>query len=196
MNKRETGVFSGSFNPIHAGHLMLASYLCAFTSLEEVWFVVSPHNPLKKAEELLPDDLRLEMVRLALEDYDQLIPSDVEFHMPRPSYTIDTLDALTQAYPDRRFSLIIGSDNWSVFDRWKDCERLIRNYRILIYPRLGVNVVIPEQYRETIQLVNAPVIEISSTFIRHSIMDGKNMRAFLPPRVYEYIVRNQLYRHK
>jgi len=100
MNKRETGIFSGSFNPIHAGHVMLASYLCAFTSLEEIWFVVSPHNPLKKAEELLPDDIRLEMVRLALGDYDQLIPSDVEFHMPRPSYTIDTLDALTQAYPD------------------------------------------------------------------------------------------------
>ena len=173
---------------------MLASYLCAFTSLEEVWFVVSPHNPLKKAEELLPDDIRLEMVRLALEDYDQLIPSDVEFHMPRPSYTIDTLTTLTQAYPDRRFSLIIGGDNWSSFDRWKDHERLIRNYRILIYPRLGVNVVIPEQYCETIQLVNAPVIEISSTFIRRSIRDGKNMRAFIPPKTYAFLEQHNLYR--
>ncbi len=156
--------------------------------------MVSPHNPLKKAEELLPDDIRLEMVRLALEDYDQLIPSDVEFHMPRPSYTIDTLDALAQAHPDRRFSLIIGGDNWSSFDQWKDYERLIQNYRILIYPRLGVNVVIPEQYRDTIQLVNAPVIEISSTFIRRSIRDGKDMRAFIPPKTYEFLEQHNLYR--
>lgn len=176
------------------GHLMLANYISAFTSVEEIWFVVSPQSPLKKADDLLDDDIRLEMVRLALQDYDQLIPSDVEFRMPRPSYTIDTLDALTQAHPDRRFSLIIGSDNWSVFDRWKGYERLIRDYRILIYPRLGVNVVIPEQYRETIQPVNAPVIEISSTFIRHSIRDGKNIRAFLPPAVYTYIEQNRLYR--
>jgi nicotinate-nucleotide adenylyltransferase len=194
MHKRETGIFSGSFNPIHAGHLMLASYLCAFTSLEEIWFVVSPHNPLKKAAELLPDDIRLEMVRLALEDYDQLIPSDVEFHMPRPSYTIDTLDVLTRAHPDRRFSLIIGGDNWSSFDRWKGHERLIRDYRILIYPRLGVNVVIPEQYRDTIQLVKAPVLEISSTFIRRCIRDGKNMRAFIPPKTYEFLEQRNLYR--
>lgn len=193
-NKRETGIFSGSFNPVHMGHLMLANYISAFTSVEEIWFVVSPQSPLKKADDLLDDDIRLEMVRLALQDYDQLIPSDVEFHMPRPSYTIDTLDALTQAYPDRRFSLIIGSDNWLVFDRWKEYERLIRDYRILIYPRLGVNAVIPEQYRKTIQPVNAPVLEISSTFIRHSIRDGKNIRAFLPPAVYSYIKQNRLYR--
>ena len=193
-NKRETGIFSGSFNPVHMGHLMLANYISAFTSVEEIWFVVSPQSPLKKADDLLDDDIRLEMVRLALQDYDQLIPSDVEFHMPRPSYTIDTLDALTQAYPDRRFSLIIGSDNWSVFDRWKEYERLIRDYRILIYPRLGVNAVIPEQYHETIQPVNAPLIEISSTFIRHSIRDGKNIRAFLPPAVFDYIKQNRLYR--
>src|SRR5690554_1571023 len=101
MQKKETGIFSGSFNPLHAGHLILANYLCEFTHLEEVWLVVSPHNPLKKAEELLDDDLRLEMVRLALEDYDRIVVSDVEFHMPCPSYTIDTLTRLSGEHPDR-----------------------------------------------------------------------------------------------
>ena len=194
MNKQEIGLFSGSFNPIHVGHLMLASYLCEFTRLEEIWFVVTPHNPLKESAELLDDELRLQMVRLALEDYERMRVSDVEFHMPRPSYTIDTLSKLSHTHPDKNFTLIIGGDNWTYFNRWKAYQRLIDTVPILIYPRLGEAVVIPEQYRDTIQLVNAPLVEVSSTFIRKSIREKKNMRAFVPAKVYDFIEQHGLYR--
>lgn len=193
MQKQHIGIFSGSFNPIHAGHLILANYLCEFTGLDEVWFVVTPHNPLKGGVDLLDDDMRLEMTRLALEEFDHMTVSDVEFHMPRPSYTIDTLTRLVNEYPDKNFTLIIGGDNWNQFYRWKEYERLMSSYPILIYPRLGEEVVIPEQFHASVRLVQAPIVEISSTFIRESIRNGKNMRAFLPPKVYDFIVRKGLY---
>lgn len=193
MQKQQIGIFSGSFNPVHAGHLILANYICEFTELDEVWFVVSPHNPFKEREDLLDDDMRLEMVRLALEKYDNMIASDVELHMPRPSYTIDTLARLTSEYPDKNFTLIIGSDNWKQFPKWKESQHLIKNYQVLVYPRLGEEVVIPEELTGSIRLVEAPIVEISSTFIRESIRNGKNMRAFLPPKVYDFIVRNGIY---
>lgn len=173
---------------------MLASYVCTFTALDEVWFVVTPRNPLKNTDELLDDRYRLEMVRSAIEPYHRLLVSDVEFHMPRPSYTIDTLDRLTTLYPDKRFTLIIGADNWNQLPLWKEHERLIRSYPVLIYPRLGEEVVIPETMRESVRLVDAPVLEISSTFIRRSIGEGKNMRAFVPAKVYDLIERNGWYR--
>ncbi|OJV79872.1 MAG: nicotinic acid mononucleotide adenylyltransferase [Bacteroidia bacterium 44-10] len=193
MQKQQIGIFSGSFNPVHAGHLILANYICEFTELDEVWFVVSPHNPFKEREDLLDDDMRLEMVRLALEKYDNMIASDVELHMPRPSYTIDTLARLTSEYPDKNFTLIIGSDNWKQFPKWKESQHLIKNYQVLVYPRLGEEVVIPEELTGSVRLVEAPIVEISSTFIRESIRNGKNMRAFLPPKVYDFIVRNGIY---
>lgn len=194
MRSKEIGIFSGSFNPIHLGHLMLANYMCEFTPLEEVWFVVSPQNPLKEAHGLLDDDLRLEMTRRALEDFPSLLASDVEFGMPRPSYTIDTLTRLREMHPDKRFTLIIGGDNWVQFDRWKTPQQLIRSFQIFIYPRLGEEIVIPESLRESVRPVDAPVIELSSTFIRNSIREGKNMRAFLPPAVYDFIEAQKLYR--
>jgi nicotinate-nucleotide adenylyltransferase len=194
MNRLETGLFSGSFNPIHMGHLMLANYISAFTSLQEIWFVVTPHSPLKKRESLLSDAVRLEMVRLALEDYPTMRVSDVEFYMPRPSYTIDTLNLLSELHPERKFSLIIGGDNWLLFDRWKDYKLILERYPLIVYPRPGENVQIPESLSQTVKVVNAPQLEISSTFIRNSIQEGKNVRAFLPPKVYEYILQNQLYR--
>lgn len=193
MQKQQIGIFSGSFNPVHAGHLILANYICEFTELDEVWFVVSPHNPFKEREDLLDDDMRLEMVRLALEKYDNMIASDVELHMPRPSYTINTLARLTNEYPDKNFTLIIGSDNWKQFPKWKESQHLIKNYQVLVYPRLGEEVVIPEELTGSVRLVEAPIVEISSTFIRESIRNGKNMRAFLPPKVYDFIVRNGIY---
>lgn len=194
MHKKEIAIFSGSFNPIHAGHLMLASYMCEFTTVDEVWLVVSPHNPLKETGELLDDNLRLEMVNAAVAPYRNLKVSDVEFHLPRPSYTIDTLDYLTAQHPGTRFSLIIGGDNWNQLPLWKEHERLIKSYPMLIYPRPGEEVVIPEVLRESVQLVDAPMLEISSTFIRKSIREGKEMRAFLPEGAYELIVKNGWYR--
>ena len=137
MNRLETGLFSGSFNPIHMGHLMLANYIVPYF-LQEIWFVVTPHSPLKKRESLLSDAVRLEMVRLALEDYPTMRVSDVEFYMPRPSYTIDTLNLLSELHPERKFSLIIGGDNWLLFDRWKD-YKLIWSLPLIVYPT-GENV--------------------------------------------------------
>ncbi len=188
------GVFSGSFNPIHVGHLILANYMLEFTCLDEIWFVVTPHNPLKRQDDLLDDQQRLEMVRLALQDYDGLYASDVEFRMPRPSFTVDTLAKLEKEWPDHEFILMIGGDNWVIFDQWKEYERILQNYRVFIYPRKGEEVSIPPKLQCNVQVVDAPMVEVSSSFIRDGIKGGKNMRAFLPQNVYEYIEEKELYR--
>lgn len=194
MRKKQVGIFSGSFNPIHIGHLILANYMLEFTYLDEVWFLVTPHNPLKEAESLLGDNIRLEMTRLAVKDFDRLLVSDIEFDMPKPSYTIETLTKLKAENPGLEFTLLIGSDNWVKFPRWKDNERLAKEFKILVYPRLGEDVLINGLHTENIRLVDAPVVEISSTFIRESIRAGKDVRAFLPNRVYDYILSNKLYK--
>lgn len=193
MQKKEIGIFSGSFNPVHNGHIILASYLSEFTYLDEVWLVVTPQNPLKSSSILIEDNVRLEMVKIAVEGYDRLTVSDVEFNMPRPSYTIDTLTQLSKENQNVNFTLIIGADNWTLFNRWKSSDKIINGYKILVYPRLGAELVIPDKYRHSVQSVDAPVIEISSTFIRNSIKEGKNIRAFIPEKVYEYILDNRLY---
>lgn len=184
MKKLKTGIFSGSFNPIHIGHLALANYLCEFGEVDEVWFVVSPHNPLKKPADLWPDELRLRLVQLAIGDYPHFHASDFEFHLPRPSYTIHTLDCLKEAYPDREFHLIIGSDNWQRFGCWRESERIIAENQLLVYPRPGYPVnkdLLPANVR----IVNSPTFEISSTFIRNVLAEGKDVRYFLHPAVYE-----------
>jgi nicotinate-nucleotide adenylyltransferase len=165
-----------------------------FTYLDEVWFLVTPHNPLKEAESLLGENIRLEMTRLAVKDFDRLLVSDIEFDMPKPSYTIETLTKLKAENPGLEFTLLIGSDNWVKFPRWKDNERLAKEFKILVYPRLGEDVLINGLHTENVRLVDAPVVEISSTFIRESIRAGKDVRAFLPNRVYDYILSNKLYK--
>ena len=186
MEKTKTGIFSGSFNPIHIGHLALANYLCEFEGLDEVWFMVTPHNPFKKQADLWSDELRLQLVQLAIEGYPRFCASDFEFHLPRPSYTVHTLNRLKEVYPEREFQLIIGSDNWKVFDQWFESERIVSENKILVYPRPGFPVD-ASQLPPNVHLAHSPIFEISSTFIRQALAAGNDVRYFLHPAVYTKI---------
>ena len=174
-----TGLFSGSFNPIHIGHLALANWICEFGGVDEIWFLVSPQNPFKKESDLMDENSRLQLVESAIAGYAKFKASDFEFKLPRPSYTINTLRALQIQFPDRAFHLIMGADSWASIVGWKDYISLITEFPVLIYPRKGYEIVIPEHYLN-IKKVEAPLFEISSTFIRQSIRDGKDVRFFLP----------------
>lgn len=193
---KKTGLFFGSFNPIHIGHLILANYILENSDMDELWFVVSPHNPLKEKKSLLKDHNRLEMVNLAIENYPRMRASDVEFSLPRPSYTIDTLAYLTEKYPTNSFSLIMGEDNLASFRKWKNYETLAANYQIIVYPRLFKRE-IGEAYFEhpNISKVSAPVIELSATEIRQMLAEGKNVRPMLPPEVFSYLEGSNFYRN-
>lgn len=183
----KVGIFSGSFNPVHIGHLALANYICEFDDLDEVWFVVTPHNPFKDGQELMDDNLRLNMVKHAVEGYPHFRVSDIEFGLPRPSYTINTLDKLNELYPHNEFHLIVGSDNWSCFNSWREARRILATSHILVYPRSGYPVD-TASLPPNVRLVNAPIIEISSTFIRQALRTGKDIRYFLPPSVWKEMV--------
>lgn len=191
--KETIGILGGSFNPVHTGHLMLASYLSQWGYVDKVWLTLSPLNPLKQASGLIADTERLAMLDIAAKGLAGAEVCDIELAMPRPSYTIDTLDELARRYPDKRFKLIIGSDNWLVFDRWRDPERILADYGVIVYPRPGYDVS-AEMTRPGMTLAEAPVADISSTFIRAAIADGKDMTVFLPPGVFTYITDNRLYR--
>ena len=182
---KKTGIFSGSFNPIHIGHLALANWLCAYEELDEIWFLVTPHSPLKKKEELMDDEKRLQLARLAVSDYPKFKVSDFEFSLPQPTYTYDTLQALEQVYPDHSFCFIMGADNWEIFHKWKNYTLLLEQYPILIYPRKGYPIIIPDKYNN-VKAVDAPEMEISSTFIRKAIADGKDVRFFLPEAIRSF----------
>lgn len=187
--KARTGIFGGSFNPIHTGHLALANYLCEFEGLDEVWFMVSPQNPHKEEKGLLPENTRLELVEAAIGDYPRFKASGFEFSLPRPSYTVHTLQKLREAYPERSFELIIGSDNWLSFHRWKEAAQILAATRILVYPRPGFPVdrtTLPA----SVQVVDAPLLDISSTFIREAMAEGKDVRFFLHPQVWKMLTSN------
>jgi nicotinate-nucleotide adenylyltransferase len=192
MTKIKTGIFSGSFNPVHIGHLSLANYLCEYEGLDEIWFVISPLNPLKFTENLLNEGKRLELVKAAIAGYPKFRVSDVELTLPRPSYTIRTLEHLRNIHPDRDFTLIIGSDNWNTFDRWKESDRIINRFNILIYPRRAYPIDDPS-LPLTIRAVKAPLLDISSTFIREALAEGKEITFFLHPASYKIIKEEGLY---
>jgi len=189
----KTGLFFGSFNPIHCGHLMIASYMVEFAGLDQVWFVVSPQNPLKEKSTLLAGHHRLAMVNLAIEDDRRFKSSNIEFKMPEPSYTIDTLTYLTEKYPRREFIMIAGSDNLATFHKWKNYEELLKQYRIYLYPRPDAA---PSRFdgHPAITRVSAPLITLSSSFIRKGVKENKNMRWFLPEKVWKYIDEMNFYK--
>lgn len=230
-----TGLLFGSFNPIHIGHVAIAGYMKEFAGMEEIWFIVSPQNPHKSKDQLATPAARLNMVKLALENYPSFKVSDIEFGMPVPSYTLDTMKKLNALYTGRDFHLIIGTDNIDSIGHWKGSEILLKEYKFLIYPRLfsglekGVSrnskpcqdnlskfnesensrsdsanspansktylqvAEIPGIFKNA-KFVDAPVIEISSSFIRIAIKEGKDMQAFMPSRAYDYLVKNRLYK--
>ncbi|SRR6056297_131845 len=182
----KTGLFFGSFNPVHIGHLAIANYMIEFSDLQAFWFVVSPQNPLKKKKTLLPEYHRLELTHLAIEGDDRFDVSDIEFRMPKPSYTIDTLTYLSEKQPGREFVMIMGADGLKNFHRWKNADLLEKQYHRYVYPRPGAEIEnIGEQ--KNITFVDAPLMEISSSFIRKAISEGKDIRYFLPPKTYTYI---------
>ena len=188
-----TGLYFGSFNPVHIGHLAIANYMVEFTGLDEFWFVVTPQNPHKQKANLLNDYDRLEMMHLAVEDDDRLQVSDIEFYLPKPSYTVDTLAYLKERNPNRHFKILMGSDNLLNFHKWKNYETIVENYGVFVYPRPGFDKTNVQQHKNIVIAENAPQMEISSSFIRKSIKNGKDVRHFLPPKVWEYIERKGFY---
>ena len=189
----KVGLYFGSFNPVHIGHLALANYIVEYTGLEAVWFVVSPQNPLKQRAQLLDDYQRLHLVNLALRDFPKFRACDVEFRMPKPSYTIDTLAYLGEQHPNHEFTLIMGEDNLATLHKWKNYELLLNDYRIMVYPRPNCPKTEFHQHPH-VQLIDAPQIDISSSFIRQSIGSGKDVRFFVPEKAWVYIDEMNFYK--
>ncbi len=192
------GLYFGSFNPVHIGHTAIAGYMTEFTGLDQVWFVVSPHNPLKKKESLLDDHQRFYMVQLAIGDNQRLRASDIEFRLPVPSFTIDTLAYLHEKYLSHSFALVMGEDNLYTLHKWKNAEELVKKYPIYYYPRHGSvrpqsNLLASILENAVIQRVAAPMMDISGTFIRNGIKKGKDMSWYLAPPVWKYIKEMHFY---
>lgn len=189
------GLYFGTYNPIHVGHLIIANHMAEHADLDQVWMVVTPHNPLKKKATLLDDYHRLQMVHLATEDFPKIKPSDIEFKLPQPNYTVNTLIHLHEKYPNYEFSLIMGEDNLKTLHKWKNYEVILENHDIYVYPRISSEVENLElKSHPKIHIINAPIVEISSTNIRHNIKKGKNVQPLLPHKVWGYIDHNNFYR--
>jgi nicotinate-nucleotide adenylyltransferase len=191
------GVFGGSFDPIHIGHAIIAQHIISSGVVDRLWFMVSPVNPLKAGRERnVTDTDRLRMVEMVSRPMEGVETSAFEFTMPRPSYTIDTLNALQAKFPDDEFYLITGGDNWQIFSRWRNSDEILAKYHLLIYPRLGYEVVIPDELKDRVSLVDAPIIEISSTEIRERLANGQSVRYLVPDEVLAFIERKNLYSKK
>ena len=190
---KETGLFFGSFNPIHVGHMVLANYMLEFTDMEELWFVVSPHNPLKEKSGLLDVRHRIQMVDLAIGENPRMKSSSIETKLPQPSYTVNTLAHLGEKYPNHTFSLIMGSDNLENFHKWKNYEEILRRHRLYIYPRPGYSGGHLLSHK-SVKMTQAPLMEISSTFIREGIRNKHNLEHFLGSRVWDYLTEMNFYK--
>lgn len=188
----KVGLFFGSFNPIHVGHMVIANHMLAYTDLDKIWFVVSPHNPLKQKTSLLHERQRLQMVTLAIGDNNKMKASNIEFKLPQPSYTINTLAYLKEKYPNHDFALIMGSDNLESFHKWKNYEEILKNYELYVYPRpeSKANDLIKHK---NVKMVNAPLMELSSTEIRNAVKEKKDVRYFVPKDVWEYMREMHFY---
>ncbi len=186
------GLFFGSFNPIHIGHLIVANVMVENTDLHQVWFIVSPQNPFKKRNTLLHEFDRIDMVNAAISDNYNLKASDIEFNMPKPSYTIDTLTYLSDKHPDKNFQLIIGEDNLKTFPKWKNAERILEHYGLLVYPRPNAQ---PSELIQhpNVQMIEAPMIDISATFIRKSLQNNRSIKYLVPKNVEELIHAKKFY---
>jgi nicotinate-nucleotide adenylyltransferase len=189
------GLYFGSFNPIHHGHLIIANHILNYEGMDQVWFIVSPHNPLKETASLLNEYHRLHLVQLAIEGSSSLRASDFEFKLPRPSYTIDTLTYLKEEYPKHNFSIIMGSDSFQNIHKWKNASLLLRDHPILIYLRPGHHELNVAEFG-SIRVVKAPQFDISSSFVRETIRKGKSIRYLVPDIVMEEIEKNGYYKHK
>jgi len=186
------GLYFGSFNPIHTGHLIIANHVLEYSDLDKIWFVVSPHNPLKESHSLLNEYDRLHLAELAIKDNNKFRASNVEFHLPKPSYTIDTLTYLSEKFPLEKFTVIMGSDSYQNLSRWKNYEKILEFYKIVVFerPEFPVN---RELSHANVEVLNAPLLEISSTYIRRHIKTNKSIRYLVPDAVMECIAENRYY---
>lgn len=198
----KVGIFGGSFNPVHTGHVALAKSLLKIAGLDEVWFMVSPQNPLKESPELINENIRLEMVRAALSDEPRLVASDYEFSLPRPSYTWNTLTSLTGDFPHIAFSLLIGGDNWECFPKWYRGNDIIANYPVIVYPRCGgclatySHAAVRHENTGNVTFADTPLFDISSTEVRRRIAGGNSIRGMVHPAVEAIIADRHLYVNK
>lgn len=186
------GLYFGSFNPIHVGHLIIANHILEYSQLDKIWFVVSPQNPLKESQSLLNEFDRLHLVELAIENNSKFRASNVEFHMPKPSYTIDTLTYLSEKFKLEHFTVIIGSDSYQNLHRWKNYQQILKYYNMIVYKRPGFEIKDP--LPPNVQLLNAPLLEISSTFIRNQIREGKSIQYLVTDPVAHYIQEQGYYK--
>ena len=190
------GLFFGTFNPLHVGHLVIANHIAEHSDLDQVWVVVTPQSPHKKKQSLLDNHQRLEMVYRATKEYPKLKPSAIEFDLPQPNYTVHTLAYLEEKYPEHRFALIMGEDNLKSLPKWKNAEVILKGYPIYVYPRsssASKKTAVLETDANIIK-IDAPIMELSSTFIRQSIKAGKNIRPMLPDAVWEYLDEMNFYK--
>ncbi|MFZ1749852.1 MAG: nicotinate (nicotinamide) nucleotide adenylyltransferase [Saprospiraceae bacterium] len=189
----KTGLFFGSFNPVHIGHMIIASHMVQYTDLDQVWMVVSPHNPLKTKASLAGNADRYHLVQLAIGDNINIRPSNIEFSLPVPSYTIDTLTYLKEKYPDKEFALIMGGDNLASIEKWKNYQLLLENYDIYVYQRPGHDD-LKYQNHPRVNIISAPMLDISATFIRQAIKEGRSVQYLVPDSVYDYLENSSMYK--